>query len=245
MQNHSLSKAKISELAKLKQKKWRQSEGKLIAEGSRLIEQLFSYGVKPLELYYSAGSRPPYGDLPAYEVDETVMKRLCDSEHPPQISGLYHLPKERLSKRFHTALYLEDISDPGNLGTIFRTAEAFGIEQIFLSPNSCEIANPKVVRSSLGAVYKVPYIYLELNEAFRLKVNHIAVDIGSDTALDQLNESALPAIFYFGNEAKGLSKEAKAFIQESIYIPMRGKMESLNLAVSAAILSYHLSLFKL
>ena len=113
-------------LSKLKQKKFRLQEGLVIVEGKRTLEQLFAWSIKPLELYLVEGE-PTVSAAISYTVSEQGMKRLCDSEQPQKIAGLFSLPKPR-KIAFKKAFYLDDISDPGNLGTIFRIAAAFNID---------------------------------------------------------------------------------------------------------------------
>ncbi|HQQ67559.1 MAG TPA: RNA methyltransferase, partial [Candidatus Cloacimonadota bacterium] len=115
-----LSKAKITVLFKLHQKKYRQQRQVLVLEGQRLLQQLADYGVYPLEYYFTEGSHftVPKG-IPVYQIRESELSKICDSEHPAGIAALFPLPRERRSD-FRSALYLDGITDPGNLGTIFR-----------------------------------------------------------------------------------------------------------------------------
>lgn len=236
-----LSKTKLSELAKLKQKKFRNQNKLLVLEGERLISQLAQYHVFPIELLATSSVLVPDFAVPGYICSEAELKRICDTESPAGIAGIYAVPqpgKPDLSR----ALYLEDISNPGNLGTIFRTAAAFAISSILLSPQSCEVGNPKVIRASMGAVYKVPWTYVSREELQKTDARKIAVDMNGKRDLPNYQKIGSQEIYILGNEAHGISTELMAIADASIRIPMPGRMESLNLAISTAILCYQLSL---
>ncbi len=237
----NLSRARISFLAKLKQKKYRQAEGLVVLEGARLISQLFDFGISPLELYIAGDELPLVEGAVRYSVKRADLNRICDSENPAPIAALYEIPRGSEIGEFKHAFYFQEISDPGNLGTIFRSAEAFGIDLILLSPNSCEVASPKVIRASLGACYRLPFAYLDVDAVLDLGARNIALDMDGDVSLKDFLPTGEPHIFYFGSEAHGLSPEIRGKIKDSISIPMRGEMESVNLAISASILAYQLS----
>ena len=235
MQN--LSKEKLRSLAKLKQKKQRLSEGLVIVEGQRILDQLAEWNIHPQELYVS--SNETRFQAPAvYSVSESAMERLCDSETPPQMAGLFSLPQPR-KQDFSLAFYLEEISDPGNLGTIFRSAAAFNVECLILSPKCCEISSPKVIRASLGAVYKVPFFYSEPEDLEVLQAQLLYLDMDGKTELSDFKPKG-KTILAIGNEAHGISQTLKAISQGSLKIYMPGSMESLNAAVSFAITAYSL-----
>ncbi len=238
-QNQSMSKAKISELAKLKQKKFRLEKNLVVLEGHRLLSQLSDYGIKPLELFYQKERPTLWPRIPANQLTALQFSRICQTEHPADLAALFRLPASRKIK-FHRALYLDQISDPGNLGTIFRTAAAFGVDCILLSEDSCEISNPKVIRASLGAVYQVPFCHLKIDELMVQKAALIAIDMAGEKTLGQYIPSDEAEIYVLGSEAHGIDPALLEHIDQRLRIPMRGKMESLNLAISAAIVCYEI-----
>ena len=238
-----ISKARISEIAKLKQKKYRKDIGMFVVEGQRLIDQLHIYGINAVELYTTNPMFDRIDDIPTSLCSEDELKRICDSGHPSGIAGLYPLPRTGVES-FHRALYLDRVSDPGNLGTIFRTAAAFGMDAIFLSPASCELANPKVVRASLGAVYAVAWQVLDIDALCAINARKLVLDMNADTALEEYLPSAGPEIFILGSEAHGVDRALMAMADERLKIRMQGSMESLNLAISTSILCYQLSLYR-
>ncbi|MCB5252028.1 MAG: RNA methyltransferase [Candidatus Cloacimonadaceae bacterium] len=238
--NSRISKQRISDLAKLKQKKYRQEQKLVIVEGQRLIDQLLIYGIRPEELYFVKRPQIDLGGISSFELTQYQMQRICESEHPADLAGLFRLPQARKQKH-KRALYLDRISDPGNLGTIFRTAAAFGIAGILLSEVCCEIASPKVIRASLGAVYKVPFHYVSPLDLPAEKARLLALDMNGAISLSKHQPSQEDEIYILGSEAHGIDPELLKIAHATLRIEMKEGMESLNVAMSAAILCYHLS----
>ncbi|MCK9309200.1 MAG: RNA methyltransferase [Candidatus Cloacimonetes bacterium] len=237
--NLTLSIAQIKSLSKLKQKKFRSLEQKVIVEGFRTLSQLADWGLIAEELYLVEGQQ----SIPAkvvYQVTHDTMNRICDSDSPPSIAGLFELPKERVTK-LKTAFYLDGISDPGNMGTIFRIAAAFGIDALLISPQSCEISSPKVIRASLGAVYKVPFYICDYTSLKALGLKILVLDMHGSVALQDFAPQGEAYILALGSEAHGLSGEIKEMAETSLRIDMHGDMESLNVAVCAGICAFQLS----
>ena len=140
-------------------------------------------------------------------------------------------------------LLLENIQDPGNLGTMLRTAEAAGVAGIVMSRDCADIFNPKVVRSTMGSVFRVPFIYAEdfCAAVEHLKENGItiyAAYLHGGVRYTEIHYDRKSAVM-IGNEGNGLTDEAVEKADKRLYIPMEGKIESLNAAVAAAILLYH------
>ena len=142
-----------------------------------------------------------------------------------------------------TILLLDDIQDPGNLGTMFRTAEAAGVSGIIMSNGCADIFNPKAIRSTMGSIYRVPFIVDELVPAIEnLKMDGFCV---YGAALEEAVpfrevEYPLHRAIVIGNEGKGISTSVLNSVSERIKIPMKGKVESLNAAVSCAVLLFYL-----
>lgn len=138
-------------------------------------------------------------------------------------------------------LIVESLQDPGNMGTIFRTAEAAGVTALIIGGMSCDCYNPKVVRSTMGAIFRLPFVYTDnLEETIAvLKRQGVAV-FGAHLEGDYLYASDFtgPMAFLIGNEGNGLSESIAKTADKLIRIPMKGKAESLNAAVSAAVLAY-------
>jgi len=235
MHSSSLSKQRIKDLAKLKLKKFRIAEQTLIVEGYNLIKQLLDNGIVPLEVYCVVDQEVAPG-IPHYVLSTSDMKRICDTDEAPNLAALYAIPNLAEHRAFRN-LYLDGIRDPGNLGTIFRAALAFGIECIYLSADCCEVFSPKVVRASLGAVFCLPSQVLSYDELPK----HIAYWFGTDVQAGQClyDVKALPQepwLLIIGSEVEGIRKELKEHCKTNIHIQMQSKMESLNAAVSTGII---------
>ena len=139
-------------------------------------------------------------------------------------------------------MVLEDLQDPGNAGTIFRTGEGAGISGVLLTRNCVDITNPKVIRSTMGSVYRMPFVYVEdvasLSEAFRSRsIRTYAAHLQGKNTYDK-EDYTQGSAFFIGNEGKGLTEEAAGAADCLIRIPMCGQVESLNAAMAAGILMY-------
>ncbi len=144
----------------------------------------------------------------------------------------------------HVAV-LEDLQDPGNLGTIFRTAEAAGATGIILSRDCVDVYNPKVVRSTMGAVLRMPFLYVEdligtIDELKQTGLRVFAADLSGDRTYDEEDYTSGCA-FLIGNEGNGLRKEVAECADHRVVIPMHGEAESLNAGVAAAVLMFEVS----
>ena len=138
-------------------------------------------------------------------------------------------------------IVLEGLQDPGNLGTIIRTSEAAGVKGVVMDRNTADIYSPKVVRSTMGSVFRVPFFYTEdlKGALMRLKKNGAAL-YAADLSGDELQGAVLEKkrVFVIGNEGAGLTGEISDICDRKIRIPMKGRVESLNAAVAAALLMY-------
>ena len=144
---------------------------------------------------------------------------------------------------FCTILLLDDIQDPGNLGTMFRTAEAAGVSGVIMSSGCADIFNPKAIRSTMGSIYRLPFIVDELVPAIEnLKMDGFQVYGAALEEAVPFREIDYPRrrAIVIGNEGKGISTSVLNSVNERIFIPMKGQVESLNAAVSCAVLLYHL-----
>ena len=139
-------------------------------------------------------------------------------------------------------LILEDTSDPGNLGTIMRTAEAAGVTGVIMTKGTVDIFNPKVVRSTMGSIFRLPFAYVEdlkevIKELKKSGISFYATHLKGEKSYKAIQYSDRSAIL-IGNEARGLSDEVADLADTYVIIPMQGKVESLNAAVAAALMMY-------
>ncbi len=250
----SLSNPQIKNLIQLQKKpRARMEQGAFVTEGVKMFEESKAGGhlvkVYASERFYEEKWREAtdyFNGFPYEIVADRVLKEASDTLTPQGIMAVVRKPVYDL-KKIITApdanlLLLEDIRDPGNLGTILRTAEGAGITGIILSKASVDMYNPKVIRSTMGAIYRMPFVYAEDFEDIlvQIKKNNISIyaaHLNAAFAYDEVNYMGKCAIL-IGNEANGLSNEIAGMSDRYIKIPMAGKVESLNAAISAAILMY-------
>lgn len=181
-----------------------------------------------------------------YEVvADDVFVKMSDTRTPQGILCVVRQKSYTLSRLKAEAshfLILENLQDPGNLGTIMRTGEGAGITGVIMSRDTVDIYNPKTIRATMGSIYRVPFLYTEdIKETIRqIKGMGIAVyaaHLKGDKSYDRFDYTR-PTAFLIGNEGNGLTEETAALADAYIRIPMEGKLESLNAAVAAALLMY-------
>ena len=250
----SLTNKKIKNLVSLLQKaKARKEQDVFIVEGSKMF--LEAGEEKILEVYLKEDflEKEEKGLLleklerTGYEVvSEEVFRKISDTITPQGILAVirqYHYTPEELWKKENPLLLiLEDIQDPGNLGTMVRTAEGAGVDGIIMSKNTVDIYNPKTIRATMGSVYRMPFYYSEdLQETIKkLQEKEICVyaaHLKGQQFYHKLDYRKGTA-FLIGNEGNGLKEETAQLADCYMKIPMEGQVESLNAAVASVILMY-------
>ena len=168
------------------------------------------------------------------------MKKITNQVTPPNVCAVCEKLKEE--EVLDNTLILDDISDPGNLGTIIRSAVAFGFKNIVLSLNSVDVYNPKVIRSSEGMIFHLNILYTDIISFIK---NHSFLKIYGTSVVNGTKISNIKFIdkvgIIIGNEGRGMSKELIKYCNDLIYIPMNSLCESLNAGVSASIIMYEVS----
>ena len=245
----SKSNAKVKNVVALqKYAKTRAEQKAYVVEGLKMFEELPQKSI--LEIYVTAEfAKKNAGilkDLSFEIVDEKVFAQMADTKTPQGIlcvaKQLEYELKNLLENPEAFLLVLEDLQDPGNVGTIFRTAEGAGINGIILSANCVDIYNPKTIRGTMGSIQRVPFLYTDnlIESLEQLKVANIttyAAHLEGTKMYDQEDYKGGCA-FLIGNEGNGLSEELTRLAEKLIKIPMKGEVESLNAAIAAAILMY-------
>ncbi len=182
-----------------------------------------------------------------YEVvSDEVFRKISDTKTPQGILSVLTCPhyemEQLLTKPDPLLVILENIQDPGNLGTIFRAGEGAGIDGVIMTKETADLFNPKVIRATMGSVYRVPYIYTDdIQESIaELKKKGIAVYAAhlSDSVCYDEPDYQKGTAFLIGNEGNGLRKETADSASQYIKIPMQGQVESLNAAIATSILMY-------
>ncbi|MBQ7924970.1 MAG: RNA methyltransferase [Lachnospiraceae bacterium] len=179
-------------------------------------------------------------------VSEEVFAKMSDTQTPQGILTVLHQSEYQLEQLVneHNPLLvvLENLQDPGNLGTIIRTGEGAGITGVIMSKQTVDIYNPKVIRATMGSIYRVPFVYVEdLQETLELLhqkgIHTYAAHLQGETYYDSFSFKE-PTAFLIGNEGNGLSREIADCARQYLKIPMEGQVESLNAAIATALLMY-------
>ena len=236
----SLDNKKIKKYLKLKNKKHRDMEKLFLIEGTHLVEEAIKNNLL-VDLIVLEGESFNYSKEITY-VSLNIMKKLSNMESIPKVIGVVKFldPKEITGNK---VLILDDIQDPGNLGTIIRSSLAFDVRDIILSLNSVDLYNDKVIRSTQGMLFKVNIIKTNLKEIIpNLKSDGYTilgtdVDDGIDVKKIDVSKFAL----VMGNEGQGVSREIKNMCDKNLYIKMNNHVESLNVGVATSILLYELN----
>ncbi len=236
-----ISKAQIKFIQSLHAKKNRLEQSLFIVEGVKIVnELLLSNRFKIHSLYYTKAfdDKSLKTAMNAYEVDEKTLAQISTLQTPNQVLAIVHFNEDapfvwEENKKY---IALDNIQDPGNLGTIIRTAEWFGIDTIICSKQCVEYTNPKVIMSSMGSFLRVKIYYLDLIEIFESKPN-IAL-IGAFLEGENLYETTLnnAGVLVIGSESHGISKDVSEYIQKKVKVPNFGAAESLNASIAHAVI---------
>lgn len=245
------SNSRIKRLVQLNQKaKVRRSEDVFLVEGVKMFLEAPAEKLK--EVYVSESflehcSCRDALDKTGYEVvSDSLFGKISDTCTPQGIlcvvEQFHYNMKEMLQKENPLLLVLENIQDPGNLGTMLRTAEGAGVDGVIMSRDTVDLYNPKVIRSTMGSIYRMPFVYAERLEETIAELKGAGISVYAahlkgkqwHTAPSYRGGSA----FLIGNEGNGLREETAGMADTYIRIPMEGRVESLNAAVAAAVLMY-------
>ena len=242
-----LVKQRIKYIQTLGQKKFREKEGFFIAEGPKLVHELLEADVTAVKEVYALkewidNSLVLPANISIVEISEQELEKISQLTTPNLVVAIVQQfdTSNTLTAKDQITLALDKVQDPGNLGTIIRIADWFGIKQIVCSLDSADMYNPKVVQSTMGSIARVKIIYTDLKEWLAIQKNipiYAASLQGENIAsIKKINEG----IIIIGNESKGISKELLKRAMIRITIPAKGKAESLNAAVATGIILSHI-----
>jgi TrmH family RNA methyltransferase len=245
-----ISKSQIKLVRQLDQKKFRRIERLFVAEGPKVVGDLLKRW-QPVSVFATEAYTPPY-PVEVQRITDDELRRLSFLQHPQQVVALFPLPTPSpvtfLSEQNEQSqvrpssdtlvLALDGIQDPGNLGTIIRLADWFGIDNIICSEDTADAWNPKVVQATMGSIARVNIVYTNLSEMF----DHLPADVAIYGTLldgDNIYEQELTkgGIIVMGNEGNGLSPEVRRRVNRRLFIPSYrdDTAESLNVAIATAI----------
>ena len=230
-------KSQIKFIKSLREKKNRMEEKLFVAEGPKMVSDLYLSAVRPYKIYTSGPGLK--------NVDAEFLERVTDSElgqmsslkNPNQVLGVFHIPASKRVDFSDWVVALDDVRDPGNLGTIIRLCDWFGINHLLCSPRTVDCYNPKVLQATMGSIARVNICYTDLRELFQ----DMEVPVyGSFMEGDPVYGENIPevGILVMGNEANGISLEIENLVTKKIGIPQYAEKtsESLNVATATAIL---------
>ncbi|GAB0157519.1 RNA methyltransferase [Chryseobacterium sp. Alg-005] len=219
-------------------KKFRQKYNLFLVEGNKIICELFESNFKIKEIFSTDPQKLDRTDVPVTHISENELKKVSFLKTPKDSIAVCYLNPEEKMEDQSVQLILDGIQDPGNLGTIIRLADWFGIEQIICSHDTVDFYNPKVIQASMGSFTRVNLVYCDLVEYLSKTKN---VNIGTDMEGENLYTFQRPEKInlILGNEGNGMRPETEKLLQKSISIPRFGKSqstESLNVSMAAGII---------
>ena len=247
----STSNPQVKNLLQLQKKsKVRNEEQVFIVEGLRMFMEVPQDQVKKVyvseSLYNKKKEELHLERFPVEVLADKVFQHVSDTKTP---QGILCVVKQRkyeiedlISKENPHFIVLDNLQDPGNLGTIVRTAEGAGVTAVFMSNDCVDIYNPKTIRSTMGSIYRVPFVYVEnVTDVIRQMKEHgirtYATHLAGELAYDE-PDYRTPSAFFVGNEGNGLRDQVAELADTYIKIPMAGQVESLNAAIAATVVMF-------
>ena len=236
--------------------KERSESGSFIAEGIQCIKEALASksGPQLQTIYITNSALEKYADVinqascEILSISDEVARAMSDTVTPQGLIAICRIPQPAfpvISSSVSKFIYLSEIQDPGNAGTIIRSADAFGFDAVLISPNSVDIYSPKVVRSTVGSLWHIPVFQsVSLKEIINWDCQFIALDASADLPISKVRADR-SVVAIFGNEARGLNTAQEISDSKNsilpVKIPMPGNAESLNLSAAASIVMYQLA----
>ncbi|MCG1009288.1 RNA methyltransferase [Salinicoccus sp. ID82-1] len=231
---------RIKEMKKLQSKKYRRKLDQFLIEGAHLVEEAMTHGQKIHALVFLDGyDHAKYDDqeIETFIVNDNVMKTLSSLETPPGIMAVVSYAAPETDGR--RVLLLDGIQDPGNLGTLLRTADAFGFGRVILSLDTVDAFSDKVLRSAQGSTFHIDIKSMDAAEAVQdFDGTVLATDPEGAVPLEEA-PAGDPLMVILGNEGRGVSDTVLAQVDRKIKIEMPGASESLNVAIAGGIIMHH------
>lgn len=244
----------VQSLKKLSGKAEREARGLIVIEGEKLISEALGAGLRPYQVLYLARREAELRELledmaargaEVFEVSERALFAVADTKTPQGVLASFALPERGEGAPDGHLIALDGVQDPGNVGTILRTADAAGYSCVLLSEGCADTLSPKVVRASMGSAFRMPIMDAERLEdqltAMKDQGFEIIVSALDGDDLYHINQTNGRFILVVGSEARGISEPVRALADRAVKIPMRGGAESLNAAVAAGIVMYELT----
>lgn len=237
----------IRAMRELKDRRAREASGHFLVEGEKLIREALGCGLRLHRLLVEDGLAAPdwCGQAPAFAVPRSLLEAVCDTRTPQGMCAEFDLPEYLpLQEAPARIVALDGVQDPGNVGTIWRTADAAGLQGLLLGAGSADPFSPKVQRAAMGSGFRVPCLRTEaLADDLRALAARGWTVIASSLGGEDFYRRPDPGekfVLVIGNEARGISAAVQAAADMLVKLPMRGGAESLNAAVAAGIMMYEL-----
>ena len=236
----------LKDIKRLHLKKYRQQEQLFLAEGNKIVFELLQSKIKPKIIIISEDWQNSNSEIEILfsrveQISNKDFAKISNQKNPEGILAVCEIPDEQvdLTNFNEWVIALNQLQDPGNLGTIIRIADWFGISTIVCSKNTADAYNPKVVQSTMASIARVKLLYTDLEDFFaHTQLPIYAADLQGESIYDSINLP--PGILLIGNESNGIEERLKQYVSNFITIPKRGIAESLNAGVATGILVSHL-----
>ena len=234
----SISKSQLKIITSLSQKKYRQKHQLFIAEGLKVVNELLNSSFKIDTLFATDDFQTDISLDKIIRISDKDLQKISNLKAPNKVLGLFVIPDEKPLQKNGLTIVLDTINDPGNLGTIIRLCDWFGVSQLLCSAETVDCYNQKVVQASMGSLTRISIKYIDIE--IYLKETNLPTFI-ADMVGENVYKTVLPkeGILIMGNEANGVSDKIKTLIKNKISIPRFGEIqetESLNVAAATAIL---------
>ena len=233
-----LSKKHFKLINQLRKKKYRSDYQMFLAEGIKVVEEFVQADFKPHLVFCTSEYNNKLSINNLLVISDKELKSVSEFSTPNQIFGVFEMPNSITQTTDGFTLVLDGVNDPGNMGTIIRMCDWFGVEQLICSANTVDCYNPKVVQATMGSLSRVGVVYTNIVSYLNQQSRPIfgALLEGKNVYQEKLNKEA---VLVMGNEANGISKEVQNLITSKVTIPQFGKIkktESLNVATATAII---------
>jgi RNA methyltransferase, TrmH family len=236
-----ITKNQLKHIRLLRQKKYRQQYGEFIVEGEKNVGELLVSNYSITTIFATEDWEHSFSEIEITIITNKQLSQISNLSAPNKVLAIAKIPEVSAFTFPKTGLTLclDSINDPGNLGTIIRTADWFGVENIICSPDSVDSYNPKVVQTTKGSIFNVAIHYQDLK---KLLSNTKTPIYGADMKGEKVTKDfyfSNPSILLMGSESHGISDEIEKLLTQKITIQRKGKAESLNVAIATSILLHH------
>lgn len=237
-----ITKNQIKYIKDLSRKSHRTEQRKFVVEGEKLIQEMIQSKVEFEEIFALESWISDHPQIQATQVTTKELERISQLKTPNQVLAVVHTFEDDVNDDLENGvtLFLDRINDPGNLGTIIRMADWFGVIKIICTENSVDVYNSKVIQSSMGSVFRIPVFYQDAEtylEQYKKQFPENVI-LGAAMEGEVLGEAAMPqnGLLVMGSESHGIDASIEKFIDKQVTIPRMGYAESLNVAVATGIL---------